>query len=99
MSAGRDVLQSFVVGNHFYITEEQSRNTPSREDGISEGVERRLREGFAKVFADKQVEDRDGAVETAVEVVSSNAGYADWLAAEVKSAEEKLGAGNGGHDL
>ena len=40
---GREVLQSFVVGNHFYITDEQSRRTPSREDGISERVERRLR--------------------------------------------------------
>lgn len=43
MSGGRDVLQSFVVGNHFYITEEQSRNTPSRADGISERTERHLR--------------------------------------------------------
>ena len=43
MSSGRDVLQSFVVGNHFYITEDQSKNTPSRQDGVSAQVERRLR--------------------------------------------------------
>lgn len=40
---GREVLQSFVVGNHFYITPEQSLNTPSRRDGISERTERQLR--------------------------------------------------------
>ena len=43
MAVPREQLQSFVVGNHFYITDDQSSNTPSRQDGISEGVERRLR--------------------------------------------------------
>ena len=44
MAAGQQhMLQSFVVGNHFYITDDQSANTPSRQDGIGEGVERRLR--------------------------------------------------------
>lgn len=37
------MLQSFVVGNHFYITEEQAKRTPSRADNISVGLERRMR--------------------------------------------------------
>ena len=35
--------RSLPQGNHFYITAEQARSTPSRKDGISELVERRLR--------------------------------------------------------
>eukprot|EP01047_Picozoa_sp_COSAG01_P078489 COSAG01_NODE_14519_length_1444_cov_1.747212_3_plen_62_part_00 len=41
--ATRNILQSFVVGNHFYITEEQAQRTPSRVDGVSASVERGLR--------------------------------------------------------
>jgi hypothetical protein len=36
-------MQSFVVGNAFYITEQQAEKTPSREDGVSRTMERRLR--------------------------------------------------------
>ena len=39
----RNLLQSFVVGNAFYISEEQAVNTPSRQDGVDAATERSLR--------------------------------------------------------
>ena len=39
----RNLLQSFVVGNAFYISEEQAVNTPSRQDGVNAATEKSLR--------------------------------------------------------
>ena len=43
MSPLDTIKQSFVVGNHFYVTEDQAQNTPSRADNISAAVEKNLR--------------------------------------------------------
>lgn len=40
---GQHLLQSFVLGNHFYVSREEAANTPSRLDGVSLAVERSLR--------------------------------------------------------